>query len=476
MKSDFDYIVAGSGAAGAAVASRLSRGGARVLLLEQGASAQPQADAAAAVSLYYANAGLTAAFGNGLFPIAVGRCLGGTTAINSGTCLRPPQDAVLRWQGEAPGFDAPAFDLDVEDAWKTLKVSPVPRELAGRSTELFFRGLERRGLGGGHLLDRAHDDCRGAGRCCFVCPNDAKMTSERAFLRKTDHQAGPEVWAETRLLDVQPSQREGGPAFARIRGSDGEARTLSCRALILSCGALATPYFLRKLGLPAGVGLTIHPAAKVFALFPEPVRGWKGVPQAGGRLDPEEPRLRFEGAFVPPEMAPLTMPLEGLRLRWWLDRYENVASFGFMVRDLGRGSVRYPAGDSLPLIRYRLHEDDVRLLARGMREVARTYLAAGASRVLLPLNRPDNEIEDQAGLDAFNWQSIRAAELNTMGFHPLGTCGLGRSLGADLRAAPGLYVCDGSVVPESLGVNPQITIYAFALGLARRLLAGAGAS
>lgn len=472
-RSGIDFIVAGSGAAGAAVASRLAAGGARTLLLEQGPRPEPQKDGSAALSLYYANAGLTAAFGNGLFPVAVGRCLGGTTAINSGTCLRPPRELTERWEMSAPGFRADDFAERVEEAWKALKVRTVPERNCGNSARLFLKGLDRLGLKGGHLLDRCEDGCEGDGRCCFVCPRGAKMTSTRAFVDPLGNRSPLDVRTGWRLLSVKPAARPGGNVEAAILDDSGERRVLRARGLVLSCGSLATPYFLRRLGLAAGDGLSIHPAAKVFALFDEPVRGWKGVPQAGGYWDAAEPRLRFEGAFVPPEIAPLTMPLEGRRLRWWLDRYENVASFGFMVRDLGRGSVRHPLGQGLPVLRYRMHREDARLLARGMKLVARAYFAAGATRVLLPLNRAGNELEDPRALESFDWDGISPDEIQLMGFHPLGTAGLGRVVGADLRAAEGVYVCDGSVVPESLGVNPQVTIYAFALGLARRLLAGA---
>ena len=37
---------------------------------------------------------------------------------------------------------------------------------------------------------------------------------------------------------------------------------------------------------------------------------------------------------------------------------------------------------------------------------------------------------------------------------------------------PGLWVLDGSAVPEAVGVNPQITIAALALQGARRILEG----
>ena len=54
-------------------------------------------------------------------------------------------------------------------------------------------------------------------------------------------------------------------------------------------------------------------------------------------------------------------------------------------------------------------------------------------------------------------------------FHPLGTCGFGPDdatfpLDTDLRVRGrrGLYVADGSVMPSSLAVNPQLAIMALA--------------
>ena len=89
---------------------------------------------------------------------------------------------------------------------------------------------------------------------------------------------------------------------------------------------------------------------------------------------------------------------------------------------------------------------------------------------MVPVNRSECELNGEAALEAFDFESIRPGQLNMMAFHPLGTCGMGRVVDEDLRACPGVYICDGSVVPESLGVNPQITIYAFALRLAAHLL------
>ena len=69
-----------------------------------------------------------------------------------------------------------------------------------------------------------------------------------------------------------------------------------------------------------------------------------------------------------------------------------------------------------------------------------------------------------------------------MAFHPLGTARADADpsrgvVDGDLRlhGVEGLYVCDASAVPSSLGVNPQITIMALATRLAFGLLGQAAA-
>ena len=78
---------------------------------------------------------------------------------------------------------------------------------------------------------------------------------------------------------------------------------------------------------------------------------------------------------------------------------------------------------------------------------------------------------------------LRASDLTLMAFHPLGTARADARpdhgvVDGDLKLhdADGVYVADGSVVPSSLGVNPQITIMALATRLAYRLLGKRGAA
>lgn len=471
----YDFVVAGSGAGGAAVASRLARGGARVLLAEQGGRAAAQSDALEAVFRYYAAGGMTAALGNCLLPIPTGTALGGTTTINSGTCLKTPPELPARWEAALPGeFSAAAFARRLDEAWEALSAKEAPQATMSESSRLFLRGLDKLGIPGGHRLSRAERGCDGSARCCFVCPTGAKQSADKAFLEPLAGDARLDVACGTRLVSVRPAR---GGARVELSGEAGR-RALDCRAVVLACGALRTPRLVRALRLGprrrlAGDNLSVHPAAKVFARFDEPVRGWRGVPQGAGLVDPEEPRLRYEGVHVPPELAATTMPLEGLRLREWLSAYGRLASFGFMIKDESRGRVRYPLGGALPAIRYDLQDGDRRLMLRAMKFLGKVFFAAGARAVLLPLNVERNAFESAEELERADLSAAPASLLQMMAFHPLGTCAMGRVVDGSLKLCDGVYVCDGSVVPESLGVNPQVTIAAFGLRLGDHLL-GAG--
>jgi choline dehydrogenase-like flavoprotein len=469
----YDALVAGSGAGGAAVAGRLAAGGMKVLLLERGGPARAGPSAVAAVRRHYARGGLGVAFGPGLLPVPTGSGVGGTTAINSGTCLRPPADLVAGWERATPGFSAAAFSRNVEEAWGALKVKQAPLKTLSGSSRLVLEGFRRLGILA-EPLHRAEDGCAGEGRCCFVCPRGAKMTSDKAFLDPLPAGARPELWTRSELTGLSPGRGASSSVRAVVRRG-GVGERVEAGLAVLACGALETPNLVRALRLGpawrrAGDGLSLHPAAKLFGLFPERVLPADGVPQGVGAVHPSDPRVRLEGVATPPELTALTMPLEGARLRWWMERRARLATFGLMVKDEARGSVRAPFGRAWPLVRYAPTEGDLKSLARGIGLAARALFAAGAEQVLLPLNRRRNAAWDPFEASELLSGGVTARELQGMAFHPLGTCAMGRVVGADLRLAPGVYVCDGSVVPESLGVNPQVTIYAFALGLAGRLL------
>jgi len=472
----YDVLVIGSGAGGAPLATLLAERGRKVLVVEAGGPVAP-ANVADALDRHYLLGGMTFARGNGAFvSVLAGEALGGTTAINSGTCLRPPPEVLRDWDARSGTHLAAELPERVAQVEEDLGVGVPPLDLLGPSHHLFLEGVRSMGVGEPFILPRAAKGCVGSGMCCFVCPTGAKQSTDRAYLPRA-LRAGAAIMTRTRAEAIVP-ERDG--VRVDLSTSDGRHEVLA-REVVISGGALSTPRLLRgsKLGREwrrAGDELTIHPATKVVAAFPEPVHGERGVPQGMGMHVKGRPDLTLEGIFTPPEALIPLLTGAGVDLRWWLDRHDRLASFGMMVRDESCGHVRWRLG--MPLMRYALTGGDAANLVEGMKIVGRAYFRAGAERVFLPIMGPGNVVEDEAALARLDARSIAPRRILATGFHPLGTAGLGRVVDHELRliGEPRIRVCDGSVLPGPPGVNPQLTIMALAHDLAARMMGYRGRS
>ena len=146
---------------------------------------------------------------------------------------------------------------------------------------------------------------------------------------------------------------------------------------------------------------------------------------------------------------------------------------GLEKRQSGNGRVRLLPGGS-PLVTYTLGDDEGRRLVRGLAHAARVLRAAGATEVYTPL-RGLPVLEP--GADPAVLERARGRDLALVAFHPLGTARMAASpaagvAGPDGRVfgVEGLAVADASLLPSAPGVNPQITIMALALLVARSLV------
>jgi choline dehydrogenase-like flavoprotein len=196
----------------------------------------------------------------------------------------------------------------------------------------------------------------------------------------------------------------------------------------------------------------------------------RGVPQSFYVDQFAHEGIMFEGIAGPPAYAALSLPLTGARHAAAMAHYPPLAQRGLMVSDSSCGRVHLPRHGPLgrggrPLIHYDLLAADLAKFRAGLARLEELFGAAGAREVYLPL--PPGVTPERA----------RARDLKLMAFHPLGTARADADpargvLDPDLavHGVGGLYVADGSVVPSSLGVNPQITIMALATRLAFHLL------
>jgi hypothetical protein len=472
-----DVVVIGTGAGGAVVAKELAEQGHAVVLLEEGdynTRADFNGHAADMQRKLYRDMGATLSVGNAVIPIPLGRTVGGTTAINSGTCYRTP-DRVLHDWGRDFGLDelspeklAPHF-ARVE---AVLGVAPAERKYLGGVARVIARGCDA--LGYAHQpLKRNAPECDGQGVCCFGCPTDAKRSTNVSYVPLA-LKAGATLFTGLRAerVMVDGGRAVGVVASARLRGGGKRTLTVRARATVVSCGSLLTPLVLEASGIGTSSGelgrnLSIHPALAVMALFDEKLDGGNAIPQGYAIEQFHDEGILFEGAFAPLDLAAASFTMIGPRFVELVEAYDRIACFGVMIEDVSRGRVRRGPGGR-PLITYSLVEHDVARLKRAVEILSRVYFAAGA-RSVFPLVHGFDELTSPAELDRLRHARLRARDFEITAYHPLGTARMGRDpaksvVGADhqVHDTPGCYVVDGSVVPSSPAVNPQVTIMTLA--------------
>ncbi len=472
-----EVAVVGTGAGGAVVARELAARGHAVLMIEEGCYyrrpdfARPHTEK---LAMLYRSGGMLASFGNAPVVMQLGRCVGGTTAVNSGTCYRTPANVLKDWREELglAMFTPEHLEPYFRRVEAVLKVAPAAEEHLGKIAGIIRRGCDR--LGYAHEpVPRNAPDCDGQAHCQFGCPVDAKRSTNVSYVPMA-LEAAAGLFTGARVTRVLTENGRAAGVIAQAALPDGGVRRLTVRSplVVVSCGTLLTPSLLLRSGLCTrgrwlGRNLSVHPASAVFASFDEEVRGWDGIPQSYAVTEFNTEGFIMEGGFPRIEFATMMLPLQGRAFMDLMDRFERVAAFGYMIKDESRGRVFRGPG-SLPLIHYSLNRNDLVKLTRAREILCQIFLAAGARRVY-PGVAGLPPIESKRDLIRLRQTRIPAGRLDLVAFHPLGTARIGVSPSDSVtrhdhetHEVPGLFIVDGSSVPTSLGVNPQVTIMTLA--------------
>lgn len=482
---DCDVVVIGTGAGGAAAAHELAGRGLAVVLLEEGRYYDRRdfnGKLTDVIPRLYRAMGATAAIGNNIIPIPIGRNVGGTTTINSGTCLRTPEKTLAAWRAEGLGdFTeenlAPYFEL-VEDV---LKVQQAEPKYVGEIGAVIEQGARRIGMTEMRPLMRNAEGCDGQGLCQFGCPTDAKQSTNVSFIPRA-LERGAFLYtgfrADTLLKDGNTIT--GVVAHGQDANGKSFALTVKARATVVSMGTLMTPNFLRANGIRSpwlGNNLSIHPAGAVTAWFPDrEFNNSLTIPQGYGVYDLKDEGLMFEGGTIPFIGHGMLNPLQAEDFVRFTERYQQTAYFGLMLKDTSRGKVRRGFSRDLPLITYSMNAHDFTLFKKGIDLLAKMYFAAGAKEVCIPGLSKMTVLANEAELAAFWASKPNPRQFLMTAYHPLGTARIAASADQGVCDSShrvwgneGLYVMDGSSVPTSLGANPQVTIMALATRAARLL-------
>ena len=476
-----DVVVVGSGAGGSVVAAAMAERGATVLVLEEGPHVTvadfegPMFDR---FQRFCRDNGMTQVWGLPPIPLPLGRVVGGTTVVNSGTCFRAPDRVLRRWESEFGVEGAAADELapHYADIEEFLDVRPVPWSLLGPNGKAAHDGATALGYSGGPLL-RNIKDCHGCGQCAFGCPTNAKQAMHISFLPRATR-AGARIFARARVRKIIHDNGRCSGVDA-VTPSGGRVR-IDADHVVVCAGAIHTPVLLETSDVPdpsrqTGRNLRIHPATGVGALFDQDGKNWKGTLQSyyiDEFFDSHE--LMFEATTTIPSIGAGSIPGIGAEAMAELARFRNLATLGFYVSDTSRGRVRATRSGGA-MATYRLNELDAHRMGAGVAIAAEVMLAAGATQVYPGLPGID-VISAHEELEQIRARTIRPEHLRLTAFHPMGTV----RMGGDRKRAvvdpygrhysvENLWVGDASTFPSCVAVNPQMTIMAFAKRTAERI-------
>jgi choline dehydrogenase-like flavoprotein len=482
-----DVVIVGSGAGGAVAAAELAEAGLDVLVLEAGKHYNRDSypsDYLEAIADLYRDGGLTIAEGKPPIPVPVAKVVGGTTVINSGTCFRAP-DAVLEDWVQRFGIEwAHDLDADFAEAEEFLHVTQLDPERMGRNGQLAMEGAAAIGASGAPIFRNA-GNCTQCSSCPFGCRIDAKRGMHVSYLPRAVAagarvRAGVEV---TRVLteDGRAIGVEGAVSPAMRAEPRSQPFTVRARrAVIVAGGALGTPELLQRSGLggdQVGRNLHIHPACWIGARYEEEVRGWDGVMQSFYIDEWEHERILLEATFTPLAFGGAWLLGAGRSHQEAMLDFGHIGSIGVHLSDQSAGRVGLGSRGSLRAS-YALTRDDARRLAFGIARAAEIHFAAGATEVYP--NIPRVGVLKPGDLPAFEAKTFKPSELRLEAFHPMGTARIAADPRQGACAPDGsvhgtrdLYVADASLFPTSVGVNPMMTVIAFAKQISRSV---AGAS
>lgn len=479
-----DVIVVGTGAGGAVVGTELAESGRDVLFIEEGSwvstdSFNPYSTES--IPRLYRDAAATVIFGNPPIPYVEGRCVGGSTTINGGMAYRPPERVLEEWGEISPELGQRALEPFFERVEKRVKVNPQLAESIGDDNRIMREGAKK--MGWSYTVNQRNQEaCVGANNCGLGCPTGAKQSTLVSYMPRA-MAAGARCLTELRVsrLLIEGGRAVGVVARAidpRTRRPGPEVR-VRARAVVIACGAVQTPFLLlqHKLGRPSGQlgkNFLCHPNAKVVAIYPHDVRGWRGVSQSSQIRHFHEDGILMAENFVTPSVLGAYLPVHGDHAWELMQRYNQMVVSGVLVEDSSSGTVSRSIFGA-PIPRYTITPLDHRRFLRGVKLLAEMHFAMGAEKVMLPFfnqhlaHGPD----DLAKIDELQ-RDPSTLELFTP--HLMGTARMGarpESSVVDPSGRvwdlPGLYVADASLFPTAIGVNPQITIMALATRVAERI-------
>lgn len=490
VDDEVDYVVVGSGAAGAVAAHTLARAGFSVAIVEEGPWVKTREfgeDVYAAFARMFRDAGTQVLEGHSFIPLIQGRCVGGSTVVNSAIAWRTPEDVLEDWGarfGLGSSIDARALESHFEALEKDLHVRSVDDAVLGGNNRSFLDQAQQRGLTAA-AMRRYDKGCKGSGRCLTGCPHAAKQGMNVSYVPWALVHGGARIFTSTRVDKVIVERGRAVGVVGRTTSptpwlaSGRRVNIHARRGVVVAASTIQTPNVLARSGIKSralGQHFQAHPGLGMAGRFDRRVDMAFGATQGAESIHFRKThRFKLETISMPPELAAARVPGVGSELMERLAAYDHVAVWAAQIRARAEGTVKpgWAGGDR---VRLSLGEDDMRATRQACALICELLFDAGAKEVWpgifgVPsvLTSPDEaRLVAEGPLDSRCYSFVAT---HLFGAARMGPDPRDAVVGLDFATheAKELYVVDSSVFPTNLGVNPQHSIMAMSRLAATRI-------